>query len=131
MIGFGTWGLSGKDYGFISQKKSEKLILKSISCGVNFFDTAPLYGNGKVEKILGKIITRDKKLRKKIIICTKFGLLPHKTNKLKHNFKISHIKKELSQSLKNLKTNYIDIYLMHSPNLENVDKKTPKSLRKV
>ena len=83
MIGFGTWGLSGKDYGFISAKKSKNLILKSVNSGIKFFDTAPLYGNGKVEKILGEAIKENKGLRKKITICTKFGLLPHKNHNLK------------------------------------------------
>ena len=63
MIGFGTWGLSGKDYGFISAKKFKNLILKSVNSGIKFFDTAPLYGNGKVEKILGEAIKENKGLR--------------------------------------------------------------------
>lgn len=121
MIGFGTWGLSGKDYGFISAKKSKNLILKSVNSGIKFFDTAPLYGNGKVEKILGEAIKENKGLRKKITICTKFGLLPHKNHNLKHDFSYNHVKKEISKSLKNLNSNYIDIYLMHSPNLDELN----------
>lgn len=132
MIGFGTWGLSGKDYGYISKKDASELLLLALRNGINFFDTAPLYGNGKVEKIIGNILTKDKKLRKKITICTKFGLLPHSSKKLKHNFETNNIDKSLKKSLGNLKTDYIDIYLMHSPNLSLIDiNKVKNHLKKI
>ena len=49
VIGYGTWGLSGVDYGKISSNKSFKLLSYAYKKGINFFDTAPLYGDGRVE----------------------------------------------------------------------------------
>ena len=51
-LGIGTWGLGGEDYGKISSTQAYKLLFKSYNSGINFFDTAPLYGNGRSEKHL-------------------------------------------------------------------------------
>ena len=53
MIGFGTWGLGGMDYGPIKEKKALTLLNYAHKKRVNFFDTAPLYGNGRSEMIIG------------------------------------------------------------------------------
>ena len=59
-LGFGTWGLSGDAYGHISVKESKNLINYSYKKGVNYYDTAPSYGYGKVEKILSEILKKKK-----------------------------------------------------------------------
>ena len=116
VIGYGTWGLSGLDYGKISSNKSFKLLSYAYKKGINFFDTAPLYGDGRVEKLIGKLVKKID--RKKILICTKCGMLPHKGFKMKQNFKYEKIHNDINKSLKNLNTNYIDILLLHSPKIK-------------
>lgn len=118
-LGIGTWGLGGEDYGKISSTQAYKLLLKSYKSGVNFFDTAPLYGNGRSEKYLGKLI--DDVGRKNLIISTKCGMLPHKGFNLKQNFSLENLNKDLQNSLSRLNTNYIDYYLLHSPDLKKID----------
>jgi len=119
MIGYGTWGFSGKEYGNISKEKCVELLNYAYKKGIRFIDTAPIYGNGKVEKILNKFL--NKKKRDQIVICTKCGMLPHKGFKMKQNFSNKNIIKDLNKSLKNLKTDYIDILLLHSPNIKKIN----------
>lgn len=119
-IGFGTWGFSGDSYGFISKKKSEVLLNYGFKKKINFFDTAPSYGFGKVENILSKFI---KNKRSKIFLSTKAGLYKKKDTAFKQidlfNFEPQFIEKQLDESLKRLKTNYVDVLFLHSPTKKN------------
>lgn len=119
-IGFGTWGLSGDAYGSIPKKKSKKLINYAFKKKINFFDTAPSYGYGNVEITLSESI---KKKRSRIFLSTKAGLYKKKNTAFKQidlfNFKPQFIKKQLHDSLKRLKTNYVDILFLHSPTKKN------------
>ncbi len=119
-IGFGTWGLSGDAYGSISVKKSRYLLEHAFKKKINFYDTAPSYGYGKVEKILSSLI---KKRRKNIFLSTKVGLHKKKNTAFKQidlfNFKPDFIKKQLDESLTRLKTSYVDILFLHSPTKKN------------
>jgi aryl-alcohol dehydrogenase-like predicted oxidoreductase len=118
-LGLGTWGLGGKDYGPISEKKAINLLFASFQKGIKFFDTAPIYGDGKSEYYLGKLIRKAG--RKKVIICTKGGLLPHVGFDLKYDFSLNNLKKDLTNSLNRLKTDYIDYYLIHSPPISEIN----------
>ncbi|OUV60961.1 MAG: hypothetical protein CBC82_07440 [Cellvibrionales bacterium TMED122] len=119
-IGFGTWGLSGDAYGSISKKKSESLIDYAYKKKINFYDTAPSYGFGKVETILSKLLKNN---RSKIFLSTKAGLYKKKNSAFKQidlfNFSTQFIKKQFDESLKRLKTSYADILFLHSPTRKN------------
>jgi len=119
-IGFGCWGL-GSDkstgYGKINLSEAIKALDFAFDSGINMFDTAALYGNGFSEAILGKTF---KKKRSKIYFATKGGVLPHKTLYMPQNFSKEFLKKSLENSLKRLKTDYIDLYQLHSPKAEHV-----------
>ena len=119
-IGFGTWGLSGDAYGSISKKKSELLINYGFKKKINFFDTAPSYGFGKVETILSKFLKNKKS---KIFLSTKAGLYKKKNTAFAQidlfNFEPKFIEKQLDESLKRLKTNYVDVLFLHSPTKKN------------
>lgn len=119
-IGYGTWGLGGVDYGSVSEKKAFQLVSYAFQKGINFFDTAPLYGNGQSEKALGKLVSNIK--RSSITICTKCGMQPHRGFRMKQNFTKKFIKQDIERSLERLNTDYLDIVLLHSPNtLHDVD----------
>lgn len=118
-IGYGTWGLGGVDYGPINEKKALNLLNYSYKKGLRFFDTSPLYGYGKSEKLIGKFLKN--KVRKKIIICTKCGMLPHSGFKMLQDFSFNKLNMDLIESLGRLDTNYIDILLLHSPDFEKVN----------
>ena len=100
IIGYGTWGLSGKVYGKISKKKALNLLKHAYNKKINFFDTANLYGNGYVEKLLGEAFT--KKEKQKIIIATKIGMIRNEKNAFipKFNFDTNFLQKIFFQVLR-------------------------------
>jgi len=109
-IGFGAWQL-GKSlqWSEISEKESIKLIHEAINLGINFFDTAPNYGLGVSEKLIGRGIKNFD--RRDIVINSKFG----HTADGKTNFDSNSIRESVEGSLKRLKTDYLDSILLHNP----------------
>ena len=123
IIGFGCWGLGGIAYGPVSDKTSINALNKSLDRGINFYDTSDLYGDkddGRSEKILGEAF---KKKRNKVILATKFGLLPHNGWHMPEIYKHSHLNKALDLSLTRMKTDYIDLMQLHSPSIKTLKNK--------
>ena len=119
-IGLGTWAIGGWMWGGTDEAKSISAIQASIDEGVSLIDTAPAYGQGLSEEIVGKAIAGR---RDKVVLATKCGLVWH-TQKGNHFFdydgKPVHrylgkdsIVQEVEQSLKRLGTDYIDHYITH------------------
>lgn len=120
VIGFGAWGIGGKPFwSSEGDNMSVKSIQKAYDLGVNFFDTAPVYGFGLSEKLIGKAL---KKVRDKVILATKCGLRWEKESlgAITKNATRESILLEIDQSLERLDTDYIDLYQVHWP-----DGKTP------
>jgi predicted oxidoreductase len=97
-----------------------KLTKQSIDLGITTFDHADIYGNYSCEKIFGDALNLDKGLRKKIQIITKCGikLVSDKfpSRKLKsYDYSFDHIVSSVENSLKNFRTDYIDVLLLHRP----------------
>lgn len=122
-IGLGTWPLGGlfkignSSVGrFIESKSVKTIIFNALDVGINFFDTAGIYGNGLAEKRLGSFLPKN---RDGIIISTKFGNLIT-GDKIIQDFSNKNLIYSLEKSLRNLKTDSIDILLLHSPP-ENFD----------
>ncbi len=118
-IGLGTWVMGGWMWGGADENDALDAIEVSVEGGVNLIDTAPIYGFGKAETIVGKFL---KKLnsREKIIISTKFGLEWDDNGRINRNCSKRRVLSEIDDSLKRLQTDYIDIYHVHWP-----DSKTP------
>ena len=119
-IGLGTWAIGGWMWGGTDEGRSIKAIQCSIDEGVTLIDTAPAYGQGTAEEIVGKAI---KGRRDKVVLVTKCGLVWH-TQKGEHFFDYDGqpvhrylgkdaIIYEIEQSLKRLGTDYIDHYVTH------------------
>ncbi len=121
-IVFGAWEIGGEPFfANVSDEDSVKVVKASYDTGINFFDTAPVYGFGHAEKIIGKAL-RD--VRDKIVISTKCGLR-WKEEQIKSIHKDASkrsILEEIDVSLKRLDTDYVDLYLVHWP---DTDTKTP------
>lgn len=58
-IGFGTWGIGGNAYGLVDDDESKKALKVALESGINFYDTADLYGNGHSEELLEKFFPAD------------------------------------------------------------------------
>lgn len=109
-MGFGD-PLSGQHTWTLDENHSKEIIKKGLYLGVNFFDTAIAYQGGTSEEYLGKAI-KDYTNRENIVIATKF--LPRSDDEIKNGINGQiHIEKMLNQSLKNLGTDYVDLYIYH------------------
>ncbi|MBI5375757.1 MAG: aldo/keto reductase [Candidatus Schekmanbacteria bacterium] len=114
-IGLGTWAIGGMFWGKSDDKQSIGAITASIEAGINLIDTAPAYGDGHSEIVVGKAI---KGKRDKVIIATKCGIDTRKG--FAFNLKPARVREEAEASLKRLGIDCIDIYQCHWP-----DPKTP------
>lgn len=108
-IGFGAWQLGGiSTWGYMSKEEGITLVKEAIEEGVNFFDTAPGYGQGNSELILGEALLE---VRERVFINTKIGHGPNG----EYEFTVEGISNSINRSLKNLQTNYLDSVILHNP----------------
>ena len=119
-IGFGTWGLGGTSYGRTDDAVSIRALKRAFDLGVTFYDTSDLYGDGHAETVLGRAF--EGTIRKSAIIASKGGLLPHDSFEMPYDFSIEYLRKALEASLTRLQTEYLDLYLLHSPDLKTLDR---------
>ncbi len=112
-ICLGTWAIGGWMWGITKEEQSIKTILKAFDLGINMVDTAPVYGFGKSEEIVGKALKQYGR-REDIILATKVGL-EFKGGKVWRNSSRQRILQEIDDSLRRLQTDYIDIYIVHWP----------------
>ena len=112
-IGVGTHQFSGEWGKKFSQKEVNSILSECEHNGINHIDTAGSYGNHKSEKFIGNYI--ESVNRDKWVISSKFGYY-YDDNKKIRDFSTNSVKKQLENSLKALKTEYIDIYYFHSGN---------------
>ena len=109
-VGLGTWQLGGMDWGDVSEKDAMEVLQRAVERGVNFFDTADVYGDGRSEQITGRFL---KKSDKKVYVATKFGrrLNPHVSS----GYTRENLEMFLNRSLKNLGLDTIDLIQLHCP----------------
>jgi aryl-alcohol dehydrogenase-like predicted oxidoreductase len=112
-ICLGTWAIGGWMWGGTDEDESIAAVLAALDRGINIIDTAPVYGFGRSEEIVGKAIARYGK-RETVLLATKAGL-EWVNGKPQRNASKARILKELDDSLKRLGTDYIDVYQAHWP----------------
>lgn len=108
-ISYGSWSL-GADWGDVSEEQAMATLEKTVDLGVNFIDTADVYGDGRSEKLIGKLL----KMRKeKIYVATKAGrrISPH----IAEGYTKENLNKFVDRSLKNLGVKTIDLLQLHCP----------------
>jgi aryl-alcohol dehydrogenase-like predicted oxidoreductase len=112
-VGLGTWAIGGWMWGGTDEKAALRTVIAALDKGINLIDTAPVYGFGRAEEIVGKAI-KEYGDRDKVVIATKVGL-DWKKGKVFRNSTRKRILKEIDDSLERLQTKYIDIYQVHWP----------------
>jgi len=112
-IAMGTWAIGGWMWGGTDERESIRTIHAALDKGISLIDTAPAYGFGVSEETIGKAI-QDRGSREKIFIATKVGLEWH-DGAISRNSSPARIRQEVQDSLRRLRTNYIDIYQVHWP----------------
>src|SRR5215470_2038774 len=114
-IGIGCWEIGG-GYGSIEETEFNQAVNRALDLGINSFDTAEAYGCGASERALAKALGRR---RKEAVITTKFGVgYPDAPNFRDSTRK--RVTESIEKSLKNLDTDFVDVYLIHWP-----DRNTP------
>jgi aryl-alcohol dehydrogenase-like predicted oxidoreductase len=112
-VGLGTWAIGGWMWGGTDEEESVQTISGAVERGVNLIDTAPAYGFGRSEEIVGRAIAEGR-LRSRVFIATKVGL-EWTDGKVFRNASRDRILCEATDSLRRLRTDYIDIYQVHWP----------------
>jgi aryl-alcohol dehydrogenase-like predicted oxidoreductase len=112
-IGLGTWAMGGWMWGGTDEQESIRTIRSAIDRGITLIDTAPVYGFGKSEEIVGKALASGG-LRQRVSIATKVGL-DWTNGEPFRNATRKRIFAEIDASLKRLRTDVIDIYQVHWP----------------
>jgi aryl-alcohol dehydrogenase-like predicted oxidoreductase len=114
-IGLGTWAIGGWMWGGSDEAQSIATIRSAVERGVTLIDTAPVYGFGHAEEIVGKALA-ESSLRDKVIVATKVGLA-WKDGAIYRDSRPARIRQEIEDSLRRLRTDAIDVYQVHWPDL--------------
>lgn len=115
-IGFGAWGIGGGDWGTTDDKASLAALHKAIDLGVNFIDTADVYGDGHSEQLIAQV---RKARSEQLIVATKAGrrLNPHVAS----GYNRQNLTSFVERSLRNLQTDALDLLQLHCPPSEVYD----------
>ncbi len=125
-VGFGVWTIGTKMWGVPDDdyETGVRLLTQALELGINFFDAADVYGDGKSEVLLAQAFEGK---REEIVIATKFGYdfynhpgVQEGQRERPHNWSPKFIRSACEQSLKRLNTDYIDFYQLHNPRLETI-----------
>lgn len=117
-IGFGGWAIGGNSYGQTDDAESLRAIQLALESGVNFFDTADIYGNGHSETLIGQALEGR---RDQAVIASKVGWDFYHGG-TRHNFTPDYIELACHKTLERLRTDYLDLYQLHNPNLETLSR---------
>ncbi len=111
-MGLGSWPFGGGyDWGPCDESAAQRTIEFALEQGINWVDTAPVYGDGQSEKLLGRVLSGR---RQEVLLAGKCGLIKDGswTN---HDLRPASIRQQLEGSLLRLKTDYLDLYQIHYP----------------
>jgi len=131
-VGLGTWVFGGWPWNEVNEAECEKALEAALEAGVNLIDTAPVYGFGKSEVIVGRALKKLGK-REEIVLASKQGFTWDKDNprKIKKDSSKKAVFREIDESLKRLQTDWIDIYQIHWPDTETPFGETMEAMLKL
>lgn len=129
-MGFGCWPMAGDRYGSIEDREAIAAVRRAIELGVTCFDTAPGYGSGHSEEVLGEALGD---LRKDVVLVTKCGIHPVKPGQTgpARDSSRANILREIDVSLRRLGTDYVDLLLVHWPDPNTPFEVTMRALEEV
>ena len=109
VVSFGAWPI-GSDWGQVDDKESYAALNRAVDLGVNFIDTADVYGDGRSERLIGKLL---KERKEEVFVATKAGqrLNPH----VAEGYTLENIEAFVDRSMKNLQVDCLDLLQLHCP----------------
>ncbi len=118
-LGVGCWGIGGpmerdgtiSGYGAVDDRESIRMLRHALDLGVNLLDTAPWYGNGHSERLIGEAISGR---RRDAVLATKVGIFLHE-GRYTSDYSGDLVRRHVGESLERLRTDYLDVYQLHSP----------------
>jgi aryl-alcohol dehydrogenase-like predicted oxidoreductase len=129
-VTLGTWAIGGWMWGGTNEKEAIDTVLEALRDGVTTIDTAPVYGQGKSEELVGQAV-KEFGNRENIQLATKVGLEWDSNGNVERNSTRDRIMKEIDDSLERLQTDYIDIYQVHWPDLDTDFKETAEAMKEL
>jgi aryl-alcohol dehydrogenase-like predicted oxidoreductase len=121
----GTWGLSGDGYGSVDAEVAENTVRRALELGITLFETSDAYGAGESEALLGRALPKD------AVVVTKGGT-DRSTLPARKRFDSVFLRASVMRSLKRLRREKIDVYLMHNPSIACLDAgEAPATLEKL
>jgi aryl-alcohol dehydrogenase-like predicted oxidoreductase len=126
-VTLGSWPMSGDRYGAIDDSEAVRTIRTALDCGITSFDTAPAYGGGHAEETLGAALEGR---RDEAIITTKCGIAPRQ-GQPGRNASRESILREIEDSLRRLRTDHVDVYLVHWPDPNTELDETMEALEEI
>lgn len=123
-VGFGVWSISTGWQDRMAEREASDLLVNAYDLGVNFFDTSDVYGDGYGEHILAKALGNH---RHDVILASKVGYdmitntLREQQTDRRQNFNPEFIRYACEQSLRRLKTDYVDLYQLHNPTMDTIE----------
>jgi aryl-alcohol dehydrogenase-like predicted oxidoreductase len=124
-ITLGSWPMSGDRYGPIDDSEAVRTIRSALDHGITSFDTAPAYGGGHAEETLGAALAGR---RDQAVIITKCGIARRNGGQPGRNSSRASIMREIEDSLRRLRTEYVDVYLVHWPDPDTPLEETMRAL---
>ncbi|MFT9360983.1 MAG: aldo/keto reductase [Acetobacter okinawensis] len=125
-VALGTWAMGGSMWGGADDENAAKTIDTALDVGINLIDTAPVYGFGHSEEILGKALQGR---RDRVVLATKVGL-NWQNGQVFRDSRKARVEEELDASLKRLHTDHIDLYQVHWPDPKTPFEETARALEK-
>lgn len=125
-IGLGTWAMGGFQWGGCDDDESVRTIHAALDLGITLIDTAPAYGFGHSEAVIGRAIA-ERGRRDEVVLATKVGL-EQRGRSLFRNSTRKQIFAEVELSLQRLRTDYIDLYQVHWPDLDTPYEETAQAM---
>src|SRR5579871_250096 len=125
-IGLGTWAIGGREWGGTDETQAIATIHAAIDRGITLIDTAPIYGFGRAEQLVGAALAQGR-LRERVLIATKCGL-SWQGGRVYRDSRPATVRRELEDSLRRLRTDVIDLYQVHWPDLQTPFEETAATL---
>jgi methylglyoxal reductase len=127
-IGIGCWAIGGEDFNLglpmgwsgTDEARSLRGLEEAYQLGANLFDTADVYGHGRSERLIGRLVSQVP--RDTVVLTSKVGYF---VGTARHGYEPAHMRRQLEQTLDNLSTDHLDIYFFHHANFGEADEFLP------